>query len=163
MGGKPSFYGNLSRLKDSLGVESDADLARLLDIPASTVANWKSRGAVPLAVCVQAATENGVSLDWLILGKENAVFDPDAAALAAEVIVEGAVFLESAADAKRHELIRGAFQKWYGEFGAALNKLDRAGFDRGRAVEKLRTMIRQGLALAFIEVVDLDLDQPEKS
>ena len=162
MGSKPSFDGNLSRLKDSLGVESDADLARLLDIPASTVANWKSRGTVPLAVCVQAATERGVSLDWLILGKEKAVFDPDAAALAVEVIVDGARFLEAAAEAAKHQLVRGAFLKWYEEFRVALDKLDRAGLDRGQAIEKIRPMISQGLALAFIDVVELDLDQTEE-
>lgn len=161
MGSKPSIDGSLIRLKDRLGVESDAELARLLDIPASTVANWKSRGTVPLSVCVQAATEHGVSLDWLILGKETSAFDPDAAALAAEVIVEGAVFLEAAADAKKHGLIRGAFQKWYGEFGTALDKLDRSGADRGRAIEKVRRMIRQGPALAFIDVVEHDLGQEE--
>ena len=130
MGSKPSINGSLIRLKDRLGVESDAELARLLDIPASTVANWKSRGAVPLSVCVQAATEHGVSLDWLILGKETAAFDADAAALAAEVIADGAVFLESAPDANKHGLIRGAFQKWYGEFGTALRQ---AGPERPRS------------------------------
>ena len=162
MGSKPSISGSLIRLKGCLGVESDAELGRLLDIPASTVANWKSRGTVPLAVCVQAATEHGVSLDWLILGKESAAFDPDAAALAAEVIVEGAALLKNAPDANKHGLIRGAFLKWYGEFEAALDRLDRPGLDREAAIEKMRRLIRQGSALAFIEAVEFDPGQEEE-
>ena len=152
----------IARLKERLDVESDAKLAELLEVPASTLANWRRRRSLPYAVCVRAALTHGLSLDWLILGKGTSAFDPDAAALAAEVIVEGAVFLEAAADAKKHELIRGAFQKWYGEFEAALGKLDRAGADRGRAIEKVRTMIRQGPALAFIDVVGLDTGEEEE-
>ena len=152
----------IARLKERLEVESDAKLAELLEVPASTLANWRRRRSLPYAVCVRAALAHGLSLDWLILGKETAAFDADAAALAAEVIADGAVFLESAPDANKHGLIRGAFQKWYGVFGAALDKLDRSGLDREAAIDRMRRMIRRGSGLAFIEVVELDAGQEEE-
>lgn len=70
MGSKPSNGGSVIRLKEGLGVKSDAELARVLGIPASTVANWKSRGSVPVAVCLRAAADNNISLDWLVFGVE---------------------------------------------------------------------------------------------
>lgn len=150
----------IARMKERLDVESDAKLAELLGVPASTLANWRRRRSLPYSVCVRAALEHGLSLDSLILGKEEAEFDADAAALAVEVIVDSAGFLDSAAEATKHELLRGAFQKWYGEFGTALDKLERTGLDRGPAIEKLRRFIHQGPGLAFIEAVEHDLDRP---
>ena len=70
IGSKPSIGGSVIRLKEGLGVKSDAELARVLGIPASTVANWKSRGSAPVAVCLKAAADNNISLDWLIFGEE---------------------------------------------------------------------------------------------
>ena len=74
------------RLKEGLGVKSDAELARVLGIPASTVANWKSRGSVPVAVCLKAAADNNISLDWLVFGVEFPRLD------AREVGITAAVF-----------------------------------------------------------------------
>ena len=102
-----------TRLEERLDVESDATLVELLEVPTPpALANWRRRRSLPYAVCIRAALAHGLSLDWLILDKESTAFDPDAAAWAAEVIVEDAVFLETAADDKKHEVIHRAFQKW---------------------------------------------------
>ena len=137
-------------------MKSDAELARVLDIPASTVANWNKRGSVPVAVCTQAAAHNNLSLDWLVFGKESVAFDLDAAALAAEVILEGAIFLDAIGHTRRHRLIRRAFQEWYAKFARYISKLEQGGVHRDRAVERVRKLISQGVALAFLEVIEDD-------
>ena len=137
-------------------MKSDAELARVLDIPASTVANWNKRGSVPVAVCTQAAAHNNLSLDWLVFGKELVAFDLDAAALATEVILEGAVFLELSDDAGKYRLLRRAFQEWYAKFARYISKLEQGRVHRDRAVERVRKLISQGVALAFLEVVEDD-------
>lgn len=50
-----------------------SDLARALDIPASTINSWFSRGCdgVALSTLVKIANYFNVSLDYLILGKED--------------------------------------------------------------------------------------------
>ena len=60
----------LERAKSALSVLSDKDFAEQLGISASTVVGYKQRGVVPLEQCIKIAEKTGVSLDWLILGKE---------------------------------------------------------------------------------------------
>lgn len=59
----------LMRLYEALGVSSDAQLARKLGIPASTISNWRSRGTVPHREALKIAEDEGFSLDWLLLGR----------------------------------------------------------------------------------------------
>jgi hypothetical protein len=58
----------IDRMRHLFGVESDGDLARILELPRSTVGNWRARGSVPYSICVDLAAEKGVSLDWLLMG-----------------------------------------------------------------------------------------------
>lgn len=58
----------LSRLKHVLAADSDASLAKTLDISPQTLASWKARRSVPYSLCVDLAQERGISLDWLLLG-----------------------------------------------------------------------------------------------
>lgn len=57
------------RLLQVYGIKSDNQLSDLLKIKRSTLGNWRSRDSVPYAICVMAAEEKGISLDWLLTGK----------------------------------------------------------------------------------------------
>lgn len=58
----------LHRLRLATQSENDAQLARALDIPQTTVSSWKKRGVIPYEACVRVAGERGISLDVLIFG-----------------------------------------------------------------------------------------------
>lgn len=45
--GREALTAYLAAVVEALGERSDADLARVLELPASTIASWKLRGAVP--------------------------------------------------------------------------------------------------------------------
>ncbi|MBO7962636.1 helix-turn-helix domain-containing protein [Pseudomonas aeruginosa] len=44
-------------------------MSELLQIKRSTLGNWRSRDSVPYTICVSAAEERGVRLDWLLTGE----------------------------------------------------------------------------------------------
>ncbi|MFV3324847.1 helix-turn-helix domain-containing protein [Pseudomonas sp. NY15372] len=58
----------LSRLKLISGCTTDIELARALGISPQTLSSWKVRGRVPYSLCVALAEQQGLSLDWLLLG-----------------------------------------------------------------------------------------------
>jgi len=58
----------VDRLHAVYGVKTDNELSSTLQVKRSTLGNWRSRDAVPYAICVNAAKDKGVSLDWLITG-----------------------------------------------------------------------------------------------
>lgn len=60
----------LARLKSFLGVTSDAELAGVLETSPQTVSSWKRRESIPYALCVELSSSYGVSLDWLLKGKD---------------------------------------------------------------------------------------------
>ena len=143
----------MGRLKRRLGADSDAGLAERLDVTASTVANWRRRGSIPYAVCVQVAMEKGMSLDWLILGEERPELDPDAAGLAAARLESALWLLEAEDDGAEDEaedeetvedlnvderVIGKLFCIYYDEFSDALERLGGLGFPRERTIELLR-------------------------
>lgn len=59
----------LDRAAKTLGVSSDADLARVLGISAQSLSNMRKRGTVPYEKIVSIAAKKGLSLDYLLLGK----------------------------------------------------------------------------------------------
>ena len=59
----------LDQLRQALNVKSDSDLSRVLGVKRATLANWKTRDAIPYAICVTVALEKGISLQWLLIGK----------------------------------------------------------------------------------------------
>ncbi|RBP76985.1 MULTISPECIES: S24 family peptidase [Marinobacter] len=61
----------LSRMKSVLGVTMDKDVAAYFDIKQASVHNWRKRGTVPYDQCVQLAMDKGISLDWLIIGRDS--------------------------------------------------------------------------------------------
>lgn len=63
----------LSRLKALFTVETDADLAEVMEVKKTTLSSWKRRESVPYAECVQIAQKKNVSLDWLLVGRDQFV------------------------------------------------------------------------------------------
>lgn len=59
----------LKRLHEAFDVSSDAQLARKLQISPGTVSSWRARGSIPYESAVEIAEKDGVSLDWLLLGR----------------------------------------------------------------------------------------------
>src|SRR5680860_432708 len=59
----------IDRMKSVLKVTMDKDIATHFDIKQASVHNWRKRGTVPFEQCVQLALEKGISLDWLIIGR----------------------------------------------------------------------------------------------
>ena len=62
----------IDRMKAVLGFSKDKELSEYLGGSRSTTAAWKLRGTIPINECIALATEHGVSLDWLILGRGSA-------------------------------------------------------------------------------------------
>ena len=58
----------LERLSQVLGVSDDAALAKALGLPRAHISQWKARGVVPYAACVQVAGPPGDRLPWLFWG-----------------------------------------------------------------------------------------------
>jgi len=59
----------INRMKSTLKVTMDKDIAAHFDIKQASVHNWRKRGTLPFEQCVQLALEKGISLDWLIIGR----------------------------------------------------------------------------------------------
>lgn len=60
----------LDRLHIVYGVDNDNQLAERLEVKRSTMGNWRSRDSVPYTYCVEAASEHGYTLDWILAGLE---------------------------------------------------------------------------------------------
>ncbi|WP_168772525.1 helix-turn-helix domain-containing protein [Pseudomonas sp. A-1] len=74
----------VDRLQIIYGVNSDSALSTAMEQKRSTVGNWRNRGTVPYAECVNAAAEKGISLDWLLTGEGPMRRDEAAPAVAAD-------------------------------------------------------------------------------
>jgi len=58
------------RMRQVVGVKNDAGLSAALGLSgASTPSNWRQRNSPPFAFCANIAAALGVSLDWLVLGR----------------------------------------------------------------------------------------------
>lgn len=66
--GDEEFRLLLGKIKQILGVRSDAGVARALGCSQSTMIAAKKRKQIPSGWLIQIAREKGVSLDWLIFG-----------------------------------------------------------------------------------------------
>lgn len=60
----------IERLLKIYSVKTMKELAEILEISAVAVTNWKKRNAVPSEILFRTSLEKGVSLDWLVYGKE---------------------------------------------------------------------------------------------
>ncbi len=79
----------LDILKALTDAKNDAELARRLDVPQSTVSSWRKRDVIPYEACAKIAAETGTSLDWMLFGSGTRVrgagIDLDLLRLAAQM------------------------------------------------------------------------------
>lgn len=68
----------LDRLKHLMAAPSDAALAKALGISPQTLGSWRARASIPYALCMDLARTDGISLDWLLLGRGAMVLEPQA-------------------------------------------------------------------------------------
>lgn len=59
----------LDRIKESLGVESDAELAELFGVSPQSISNRRTRNFVPYRETIYIAMWAGVSIDYLLTGE----------------------------------------------------------------------------------------------
>lgn len=67
---RPNANQVVDALRTATQSENDAQLARWLDIPQTTVSGWRKRGVIPYDACARVAEKTGVSLDGLIFGHQ---------------------------------------------------------------------------------------------
>lgn len=60
----------IGRMRQVVGAKNDAGLSAALGLGgASTPSNWRQRNSPPFAFCANIAAALGVSLDWLVFGR----------------------------------------------------------------------------------------------
>lgn len=64
------FDAILNRLMSVYQVKKNIDLCKKLNLSPQTLSTWRGRNKIPFELCVKVALEQEVSLDWLLLGRE---------------------------------------------------------------------------------------------
>ncbi|WP_022962457.1 helix-turn-helix domain-containing protein [Halopseudomonas pelagia] len=64
------FDAILGRLMDIYQVKKHIDLCKKLNLSPQTLSTWRGRNKVPFELCVKVALDKDVSLDWLLLGRD---------------------------------------------------------------------------------------------
>lgn len=62
---------SLDRMKDALRYEHDTELASELDIGASTLSSWRTRGTMNYDKVFEFCVRHSLSIDWIMLGKNS--------------------------------------------------------------------------------------------
>jgi phage repressor protein C with HTH and peptisase S24 domain len=61
----------LGRIKDELGIHTDAELAEALSVSIRRIHNWKQRNTVPTEAIVALCGSEGLDLEYILTGKKN--------------------------------------------------------------------------------------------
>ena len=65
------FVNRIDEILDKQG-KRRAELLRDLELPRNAITNWSDRGNIPAGdICIRIAEYLGVSVEWLVTGKEN--------------------------------------------------------------------------------------------
>ncbi len=56
-------------IKRSIGIKTDTELSKVLNIERSTLSTWKQRDSIDYKIIVSFCEKNNLSLDEIILGK----------------------------------------------------------------------------------------------
>lgn len=59
----------IERIRTSIGVKTDAELCRALNLKPQTLSGWKSRDSIPYELCEQVVSKYDASMDWLLTGE----------------------------------------------------------------------------------------------
>ena len=62
----------LTRVSNALKITGDLELAKLFRVKPVTISSWRARNSMPLELIVELARTRGISLEEIILGKEQA-------------------------------------------------------------------------------------------
>lgn len=81
----------IDRMKKVLGFTKDDELANYLGKGKSTVAGWRARSSIPIAEAIQIAQQHNVSLDWLLLNRD----DSSASSNATPGTIEGVILSDT--------------------------------------------------------------------
>ena len=61
----------VKRMSEACDARNDVELAQYLGLSrSSTISTWKSRNSKPYAYCETIAKQEGVTMDWLLTGRE---------------------------------------------------------------------------------------------
>lgn len=66
----------LDRMKSTLSLKTDAELALHLGVSNKTISSWRTRNSLPIESVLQIVDEKGKSLEYFLLGSNRQV-DPD--------------------------------------------------------------------------------------
>ena len=67
------FVNRIDEILDKQG-KRRAELLRDLELPRNAITNWSDRGNIPAGdICIRIADYLGVSVEWLVTGKEAAL------------------------------------------------------------------------------------------
>lgn len=81
----------MERMKALTGLTSDYALAKRFGKSTSAIHNWRKRGTIPIDECIQLSVEYNVSLDWLVLGREDTADTPPSVSLVYSEPADGEV------------------------------------------------------------------------
>jgi len=65
-----SYSGTIDRIMSATKSKTETDLARALEVKPQSVSQAKKKGSIPAQWFVCIALKYGVSLDWLVSGRE---------------------------------------------------------------------------------------------
>lgn len=94
----------LLRLRMSLNAKSNVELAKILDVPYSTLNTWLTRNSLPVETIIGKSVCDKISIDWLLGKEDGETFDfsklpsLDAAIDLASAIEDGMLKLNTALD-----------------------------------------------------------------
>lgn len=66
----------VDRMRQSLRLETDVQLAEALDVSKTTIASWRARNSIPYEECVRVAVWGMSDLYWLLTGQEYGTLKP---------------------------------------------------------------------------------------
>ncbi|MEH6499299.1 MAG: helix-turn-helix domain-containing protein [Pseudoalteromonas distincta] len=64
------FDAVIQRLMNIYQVNKNIDLCKKLNLSPQTLSTWRGRNKIPFELCIKVALEKDVSLDWLLLGRD---------------------------------------------------------------------------------------------
>lgn len=109
-------------------IKGQRDIADALNVTVAAVSNWEhDRNGPTLAVAVEFCKQTGVSLDWLVLGKEpSAGYDKrirDLPEALREYVVEALLLAERVQLSAPARFLRPPTTETYAEFSKVLSEL----------------------------------------
>ena len=152
----------LDRLRELYDAKNETELARILEVPQSTLSSWKQRGSIPFEVLLARSAQLGVSLDWLIFGRGESdrkvgQIDREVLALAVEISLPDGVV-----DQEFLPFIVDNIHHYYVVLANVAEALRTAGMvDETTAWQKVTETARRFREIISVEYYENKLQRPE--